>query len=172
MSGLLPQREPIERVPRIACLCSALENWAIETRLGFVSDQYTNATINTAPADPLANYDVIYNTSQGYPADTPENATVRARYAAFFASGGGYVGARVNGTSFVAPETGGAQLAGLEAEWQGKAHEAGKATEDVESLLDAFGRVTPAFQDGRQRHRPVGQRRPREQPDHRRLSRA
>ena len=39
VSGLLPQREPIERVPRIACLCSALENWAIETRLGFVSDQ-------------------------------------------------------------------------------------------------------------------------------------
>ena len=148
VSGLLPQREPIERVPRIACLCSALENWAIKTRLGFVSDQYTNATINTAPADPLADYDVIYNTSQGYPADTPANATVRGRYAAFFANGGGYVGADVNGTSFVAPETGGAQLAGLEAEWQGKSSQAGKATEDVETLLDAFGRVTPAFQSG------------------------
>ena len=91
---------------------------------------------------------MIYNTSQGYPADTPANATVRARYAAFFADGGGYVGAGVNGTSFVARETGGAQLAGLEAEWQGKSSQAGKATEDVESLLDAFGRVTPAFQAG------------------------
>ncbi len=147
VSGLLPQREPIERVPRIACLCSAYEDWALEARLGFVSDRYTNTTINTSPADPLANYDVIYNTSQAYPADTPANATVRARYAAFFAGGGGYVGARVNGTGFVAPETGGAQLAGLQAEWQGKAAEAGKATEDVESLLEAFGRVTPAFQD-------------------------
>ena len=120
--GLLPRREAIERVPRVACLCSALENWAIETRLGFASDQYTNASINAAPADPLANYDVIYNTTQAYPADTPANATVRARYAAFFAAGGGYVGARVNGTSFVAPETGGgAQLAGLEARVAGPA---------------------------------------------------
>ena len=145
--GLLPRREPIERVPRIACLCSALENWAIETRLGFPSDQYTNTGINTAPADPLANYDVIYNTTQGYPEDTPENATARARYAAFFAAGGGYVGARVNGTSFVAPETGGAQLAGLAAEWQGRRGEAGKATENVESLLESFGRVAPVFQE-------------------------
>ena len=101
--GLLPRREAIERVPRVACLCSALENWAIETRLGFASDQYSNASVGAAPADPLADYDVIYNTTQAYPEDTPANATVRARYAAFFAAGGGYVGARVNGTSFVAP---------------------------------------------------------------------
>ena len=147
--GLLPRREAIERVPRVACLCSALENWAIETRLGFASDQYTNASLNAAPADPLANYDVIYNTTQAYPADTPANATVRARYAAFFAAGGGYVGARLNGTSFVAPETGGgAQLAGLEARAQGRRVEAGRATEDVDALQEAFGRVIPAFQGG------------------------
>jgi Zinc carboxypeptidase len=146
VSGLLPRREAIERVPRIACLCSALENWALETRLGFSADQFTNNSINTAPTDPLANYDVIYNTNQSYPDDTPENATVRARYAAFFAAGGGYVGARINGAEFVAPETGGAQLAGLQAEWQGKSSQAGKATEDVEELLETFGRVTPAFQ--------------------------
>ena len=47
----------------------------------------------------------------------------------------------------MAPETGGSQLAGLEAEWQGRRAEAGKATEDVESLLESFGRVTPAFQE-------------------------
>ena len=145
--GLLPRREPIERVPRIACLCTALENWAIETRLGFASDQFTNAGINTAPADPLANYDVIYNSNQAYPQDTPANATVRARYAAFFAGGGGYVGARVNGTGFVAPEAGGTQLAGLEAQWQGERAEAGRQTEDVESLLESFGRVAPLFQE-------------------------
>ena len=134
-------------MPRIACLCSALENWALETRLGFSSDPYTNNTINTAPTDPLLNYDVIYNTSQNYPADTPANANVRARYAAFFAAGGGYVGARISGANFIAPETGGAQLAGLQAESQGRRSQAGKATEDVETLLESFGRVTPLFQE-------------------------
>jgi hypothetical protein len=147
VSGFLPQREAIDGVPRIACLCSALENWALEQRLGFSADQYTNNTINTAPSDPLVNYDVIYNTNQSYPADTPANANVRARYAAFFERGGGYVGARINGANFVAPETGGAQLAGLEAVSQGRRSQAGKATENVESLLESFGRVTPALQE-------------------------
>jgi hypothetical protein len=145
--GFLPDREAIERVPRIACLCSALENWALEQRLGFSADQYTNNTINTAPSDPLVNYDVIYNTSQNYPADTPANANVRARYAGFFAAGGGYVGARISGANFIAPETGGAQLAGLQAESQGRRSQAGKATEDVETLLESFGRVTPLLQE-------------------------
>ena len=54
VDGFLPRREAIEQVPRIACLCSALENWALETRLGFSADQYTNNTINTAATDPLA----------------------------------------------------------------------------------------------------------------------
>jgi hypothetical protein len=146
VTGFLPDREAIERVPRIACLCSALENWALEQRLGFSADQFTNNSINTAPSDPLVDYDVIYNTSQNYPADTPANANVRARYAAFFAGGGGYVGARVNGANFLAPETGGSQLAGLQAEWQGKRSQAGKASENVEELIESFGRVTPAFQ--------------------------
>jgi hypothetical protein len=154
VDGLLPQREPIERVPRIACLCSALENWALEARLGFSADRLTNTSIGSAPTDPLPNYDVIYNTNQDYPVDDPEDtpeelavkAAARERYAAFFAGGGGYVGARVSGAEFVAPETGGSQLAGLQAEWQGRSSQAGKATEDVESLIESFGRVTPAFQ--------------------------
>jgi hypothetical protein len=147
VDGLLPRREAIERVPRIACLCSALENWALETRLGFSADQFTNNSINTAATDPLANYDVIYNTGQSYPADTPQNANVRARYAAFFARGGGYVGARINGANFVAPETGGSQLAGLQAEWQGRQSQAGKATEQVDQLLETFGRVGAVLQE-------------------------
>ena len=36
-----PTREPIERVPRVACLCSAYENWALEARLGFSADRWT-----------------------------------------------------------------------------------------------------------------------------------
>jgi hypothetical protein len=146
VSGFLPDREPIERVPRIACLCSALERWALDERLGFVADQWSNTTIRNASSDPLVNYDVIYNTNQSYPSDTPQNATLRARYEAFFARGGGYVGARINGAAFVAPPEATAQVAGLQAEWQGRASNPGKATEDVEPLIESFGRVGSAFQ--------------------------
>ena len=147
VSGALPDREPIERVPRIACLCSALERWALEERLGFVSDRtWSNSSIGAAASDPLANYDVIYNTTQTYPADRRQNATVRARYEAFFARGGGYVGARINGAAFVAPAEGTAQVAGLQAEWQGRASSPGKATENVEPLIESFGRVGSVFQ--------------------------
>ena len=146
VQGLLPDREPIDRVPRVACLCSAYENWALEARLGFEADRWTNATINSAAADPLAGYDVIYNTTQGYPEDTPANATVRARYAAFFAAGGGYVGARISGAEFLVDQ-GGAQVSGLEAQSQGRRSTLGKATERVEDLLESFGRATPAVQE-------------------------
>ena len=146
VQGLLPQREPIERVPRIACLCSALESWALDARLGFSVERFANDDINSAPSDPLVNFDVIYNTSEEYPEDTPENATVRSRYAAFFAGGGGYVGARLDGANFLVGE-GAAQLAGLGAASQGKTATAGKATERVDELIESFGRVTPAFQE-------------------------
>jgi Zinc carboxypeptidase len=153
VSGLLPQREAIDRVPRIACLCSALENWALEERLGFSADRWTNSSIGSAPSDPLVDYDVIYNTNQGYPADdaedTPEELLVKAaareRYTAFFARGGGYVGARINGAEFLASADP-VQLRGLAAESQGRRSEAGKATEQVDNLIEAFGRVIPEFQ--------------------------
>ncbi len=113
VSGLLPRREAIERVPRIACLCSALENWALETRLGFSADQFTNNSINTA-ADRSARE--LRRHLQHEPGLSGRHARrtphVRARYAAFFARGGGYVGARISGANFVAPDTGGSQLAG------------------------------------------------------------
>src|ERR671919_1000254 len=140
--GLMPQREPIERVPRIACLCSALENWALEARLGFPADRWTNASIGSAPSDPLVDYDVIYNTSQTW----PSNPTARARHEAFFARGGGYVGARVSGARFVAPPQPTAQVAGLQAESQGSSSSAGKATENVDELIESFGRVGSVFQ--------------------------
>jgi hypothetical protein len=145
VSGPLPQLEPIERVPRIACLCSPLENWALENRLGFSADRWTNDSIGAAASDPLVDYDVIYNTNETYPEDTPENAELRARYAAFFARGGGYVGARVSGASFLVG-SGAAQLVGLEARSQGSAASDGKTDEDVDRLLESFGRVTPVFQ--------------------------
>ena len=147
LRGFLPDREPIERVPRVACLCSALERWALEDRLGFVADRtWTNNQIRAEANDPLVNYDVIYNSAQTYPQDTPANAIVRERYQAFFARGGGYVGARINGAQFLVGE-GAGQVAGLQAEWQGRASSPGKATENVDELIDAFGRVGPVFQE-------------------------
>ena len=136
VSGPLPELEPIERVPRIACLCSALENWALENRLGFSADQWTNASIRSATSDPLVDYDVIYNTNQGYPADTPANAELRVRYSAFFARGGGYVGARTSGANFLVG-SGAAQLVGLEQESQGGGVNAGRASESADELLES-----------------------------------
>jgi hypothetical protein len=70
----------------------------------------STATINTAATDPLANYDVIYNSGSNYPANNAANATGRARLAAFFAGGGGYIGALTTGANFL--NTGG-QVTGL-----------------------------------------------------------
>ena len=46
------------------------------------------------PTDPLANYDLIFNTGV-YPGAA--NLTARARLGTFFAAGGGYIGAGMNG---------------------------------------------------------------------------
>jgi hypothetical protein len=106
----LPAREPIDRSPRIAVLTGALtqEIWVLR-QLGFTADPVSTGTINSAPTDPLANYDVIFNQG-GYPADTPGNTTVRSRLANFFANGGGYIGAGTGGANFL---TAGGQVAGL-----------------------------------------------------------
>ena len=105
----LPANEPVERSPRIAVLTGAVNQdvWSLR-ELGFTADPVSTATINTAPTDPLANYDVIYNTATNYPAAS--NTTGRARLTAFFAGGGGYVGAQTAGVNF--PGAGG-QVAGL-----------------------------------------------------------
>jgi Zinc carboxypeptidase len=111
----LPAADPIERVPRIAVLTGAVDQsvWVLR-QLGFTADPVSTGTINTAPADPLANYDVIYNTASAFPAAS--NTQGRARLAAFFANGGGYVGAQSAGANFLNgsgnPATGG-QVVGL-----------------------------------------------------------
>lgn len=140
----LPDTEPIDAVPRIACLCSVLENWALR-QLGFTSDQWSNGSINSAPSDPLVDYDAIYNTTQNYPADTPNNATVRARYEAFFASGGGYVGARVNGGNFFV-NSGVGDFPGLTMQSQGAPGTGGRAAERLGDLLAFMADPTPVFQ--------------------------
>jgi hypothetical protein len=95
----LPTAETIDRVPRIAVLTGAVNQdvWSLRN-LGFIADPISTATINTAATDPLVNYDVIFNTG-AYPAAS--NVTGRARLQAFFAAGGGYIGAGTNGANFL-----------------------------------------------------------------------
>jgi len=109
-SGALPVTEPIDRVPRIAVLTTSVNQdvWSLRN-LGFAADPVSTGTINTAADDPLVNYDVIFNTG-GYP--NASNVTGRARIQAFFAAGGGYIGAGANGANFL---TGGSLVAGLTA---------------------------------------------------------
>jgi hypothetical protein len=105
----IPATEPIDRVPRIAVLTGAVNQdvWSLRN-LGFAADPVSIATINTAPTDPLGNYDVIWNTA-GWPGQATQQMA-RDRLTAFFAAGGGYMGAGANGANFL---TAGAQVVGL-----------------------------------------------------------
>jgi hypothetical protein len=100
--------DPIDRVPRIVALTGVMNQdvWSLRN-LGFAVDFMSTGAINSAPTDPLVNYDVIWNTG-GWP--SAANPTARARMTAFFAAGGGYMGSGVNGASFL---NAGAQTSGL-----------------------------------------------------------
>jgi Zinc carboxypeptidase len=107
-SGALPELEEIERVPRIAVF-TAFPNapsvplqpgprldqsvWVLR-ELGFQADPITVGLLNTSATDPLAGYDLVFNAFSAYPPQS--NATARARLTAFFAGGGGYIGAPRN----------------------------------------------------------------------------
>jgi hypothetical protein len=112
----LPALDAIDRVPRIAVLTGALNQdiWVLRN-LGFTADPIatggTSALNNPSAPDPLAGYDVVFNTA-GWPAGT----TARARLTAFFAGHGGYIGAGTGGASFL---TSAAQVAGLTAASRG-----------------------------------------------------
>jgi hypothetical protein len=101
VTGTLPAVDPVEGVPRIAVLTGALNQdiWVLRN-LAFTADPVatgaTSALNNPAGPDPLANYDVVFNTG-GWPA----GATARARLTAFFNGGGGYIGAGANGANFL-----------------------------------------------------------------------
>jgi hypothetical protein len=112
VTGALPAVDPVEGVPRIAVLTAALNQdiWVLRN-LGFTADPVatgaTSALNNPAGPDPLANYDVVFNTG-GWPA----GATARARLTAFFTGGGGYIGAGANGANFLNAANSG-QLPGI-----------------------------------------------------------
>ena len=83
--------------------------WALRN-LGFQADAVSTAGAlnNITLPDPLADYDVVFNTS-GWPSGT----TARDRLTAFFDAGGGYVGGGSAGTTFIS--TGANQFSGLTA---------------------------------------------------------
>jgi hypothetical protein len=118
--------EPIERVPRFAVFSEQAtqqvgplagqprvdqSTWVLR-ELGFDAKPVTTAFLNSSPTDPLADVDLIYNAASNYPANNATNANSRARLAAFFANGGGYIGGQLNGANFLAN---GAQVTGLAA---------------------------------------------------------
>jgi hypothetical protein len=121
-AGSLPALDPIDRVPRIAVLtASANQDIWVLRNLGFTADPVaTGATspLNDPGApDPLANYDVVFNT-----ANWPAGETARSRLTAFFANHGGYLGAGSNGAAFL---TNAAQVTGLTAASRGGAGRSG-----------------------------------------------
>lgn len=66
------------------------------TNAGFVSVSSGADSLQNAPTDPLATYDVIYNAGQNW----PSNATAQDRLLAFFQRGGGYIGTNVSTNNF------------------------------------------------------------------------
>jgi hypothetical protein len=100
--------DAIDRVPRILALTGSVNQdvWSLRN-LDFPVDFMSTTSLNSAPTDPLVNYDVIWNTGNWPGATQP---TARARLTAFFAAGGGYLGSGTGGANFL---TAGAQVAGL-----------------------------------------------------------
>jgi len=94
-----PATEVIDRKPRILVLTGAANQdvWALQN-LGFTPSFMSTGALNTAESDPLPQYDVIWNTG-AYP--SAANATARSRLQAYFAAGGGYIGAGANGATFL-----------------------------------------------------------------------
>lgn len=95
-SATLPgETDPIDRVPRILALTGGVNQdvWSLR-ELGFPVDFMTTSALNSAPTDPLVDYDVIWNSGNWPSAGLP---TARERLTAFFAAGGGYLGYGTNG---------------------------------------------------------------------------
>jgi hypothetical protein len=92
------QVEDVDRSPRIAVFTNAVDQsvWSLRN-LGFTADPVGTTALNGA-SDPLVNYDVVFSTAN-YP--SAANPVARARLAAFFAAGGGYIGGGAAGAQFI-----------------------------------------------------------------------
>ncbi|MPZ61052.1 MAG: hypothetical protein GEU93_07105 [Propionibacteriales bacterium] len=106
--GATPQATRLAEAPRIAVLVNSSNPtmndtlWALQRTFGddaeFVSVVAGENSLQNAPADPLQDFDVIYNAGQNYP--SAMNETARARLQAFFERGGGYIGTSQSTNNF------------------------------------------------------------------------
>jgi hypothetical protein len=106
--GATPATTQLDEAPRVAILVNTANpgesdtSWSLRQifgpDVGFVSTVSGANSLENAAADPLAGFDVIYNTGQLYPSGG--NATARARLLAFFQGGGGYIATSQSASNF------------------------------------------------------------------------
>jgi Zinc carboxypeptidase len=106
--GEKPDTSQLDEAPRVAILVNARDfaendtSWSLRqifgSDVGFVSTLTGKNSLERAATNPLASFDVIYNTGQSYPA--AKYATARARLRTFFEGGGGYIGTSVSSANF------------------------------------------------------------------------
>ena len=95
--GSKPPTTQLDQAPRVAILVNTGSpgesdtSWSLRQifgpDVGFVSTVSGTNSIQNALADPLAGFDVLYNTGQLY----PSGSVAKARLRAFFERGGGYI---------------------------------------------------------------------------------
>jgi hypothetical protein len=106
--GPKPPTTQLDEAPKIAILTDVREpaendtSWSLRqifgNEVGFVKVTVGRDSLNRAPTDPLAGFDVIYNTGQPYPAS--KFGTARERLRAFFQGGGGYIATSLSSANF------------------------------------------------------------------------
>jgi hypothetical protein len=106
--GPTPATTQLDEAPRVAILVNSSNpsendtSWSLRQifgpDVGFVSTVNGANSLQNAPADPLGDFDVIYNLGQNFP--SVANTTARDRLNAFFDRGGGYIGTSVSATNF------------------------------------------------------------------------
>lgn len=101
-----PQTTALKEAPKVAILVDSANPGRTDTSeslraifgadVGFVSVSAGSDSLANSQQDPLANYDVIYNSGQGW----PTNATAQQRLRAFFQRGGGYIATSQSANNF------------------------------------------------------------------------
>ena len=107
-TGSKPPTTQLDEAPRIAILTDVRDpgeddtSWSLRqifgNDVGFVKVTVGRDSLDRAPTDPLAGFDVIYNAGQTYPA--AKFSTARERLRDFFQRGGGYIATSVSSSNF------------------------------------------------------------------------
>ncbi len=107
-AGDVPALDPVEGVPSFVVLtgnngvgATDQSTWVLR-ELGFEATPLTLQQINDSASDPLAAYDLVFNTAVAWPTQANRQAA-RDRLQAFFTGGGGYIGGQTTGAEFLGP---------------------------------------------------------------------